>query len=89
MGLAHSSPKNVRLYYSSTVGPFNRQVIIRDHVFICLDAPALVDEDYRRSTSGKSYELWDSIGGGAIEFVKSASIGADNEYSYQCFSQYN
>ncbi|KAJ7901984.1 hypothetical protein B0H14DRAFT_2669388 [Mycena olivaceomarginata] len=75
MGLAHSSPKNVRLYYSSTVGPFNRQVIIRDHVFICLDAPALVDEDYRRSTSGKSYELWDSIGGGAIEFVKSASIG--------------
>ncbi|KAF7361763.1 Metallophos domain-containing protein [Mycena venus] len=75
MGLAHSSPKNVRLYYSSIVGPFNSKVVIRDHVFICLDAPSLVDEDYLRSASGKSYELWDPIRGGSVEFVKSASIG--------------
>ncbi|KAJ7780516.1 hypothetical protein DFH07DRAFT_1055565 [Mycena maculata] len=75
MGVTHSSPKNVRIYYSSVVGPFNREVVIRDHVFICLDAPSLVDEDYQRSSSGVGYERWDPIRGGPIEFVKSASIG--------------
>ncbi|KAJ7091243.1 hypothetical protein C8R44DRAFT_835866 [Mycena epipterygia] len=74
MGLAHSSPKNVRRYYSSIVGPFNRQVVIRDHVFICLDAPSLVDEDYQRSASGIGYERWDPIQEGPVEFVKSASV---------------
>ncbi|KAJ6594046.1 hypothetical protein B0H19DRAFT_921540 [Mycena capillaripes] len=75
MGLAHSSPKNVRLYYSSIVGPFNREVVIRDHAFICLDAPSLVDEDYQRSTTGAGYDTWNPIRGGSVEFVKSASIG--------------
>ncbi|KAJ7268838.1 hypothetical protein B0H12DRAFT_1096918 [Mycena haematopus] len=75
MGLAHSSPRNVRLLYSDIVGPFNQQVVIRDHVFICLDAPSLVDEDYQRSASGRSYEHWDAIRGGSVEFVKSASTG--------------
>ncbi|KAF8210431.1 hypothetical protein K438DRAFT_1809691 [Mycena galopus ATCC 62051] len=76
MGVAHSSPKNVRSLYSSVVGPFNQQILIRDHVFVCLDAPSLVDEDYQRSASGKSYERWDSIPGGSVEFVQSASTGA-------------
>ncbi|CAK5281594.1 unnamed protein product [Mycena citricolor] len=70
MGLSHTSPKNVRVYYSNIVGPFNREVIIRDHVFICLDAPNLVDEDYQRSGSGLGYEKWSPIRGGSIEFVK-------------------
>ncbi|KAJ7703050.1 hypothetical protein B0H17DRAFT_922428 [Mycena rosella] len=74
MGVSHSSPKNVRLYYSSVVGPFNSQVVIRDHVFICLDAPSLVDEDYQRSASGVGYEKWTPIPGGPVEFVKSASV---------------
>ncbi|KAF7376273.1 Metallophos domain-containing protein [Mycena sanguinolenta] len=76
MGVAHSSPKNGRSLYSDIVGQaFNQQIVIRDHVFICLDAPSLVDEDYQRSASGKSYENWDSIRGGSVEFVKSASTG--------------
>ncbi|KAJ7178332.1 hypothetical protein C8R43DRAFT_871393 [Mycena crocata] len=73
MGVSHSSPKNVRLYYSSIVGPFNRQLIIRDHVFVCLDAPSLVDEDYQRSASGVGYEKWKPLRGGSVEFVKSAT----------------
>ncbi|KAJ7680471.1 hypothetical protein DFH06DRAFT_418962 [Mycena polygramma] len=72
MGLVHSF---VRLYYSSTVGPFNHQVVIRDHVFVCLDAPSLVDEDYQRSSTGTGYEAWKPIQGGSVEFVKSASTG--------------
>ncbi|KAF7315537.1 Metallophos domain-containing protein [Mycena indigotica] len=69
MGLSHSSPKNVRLYYSNVVGPFNRQVVIRDHVFVCLDAPGLVDDDYQRS--GTPYDHWSPAHGGSVEFVKS------------------
>lgn len=34
MGVAHSSPKNVRLYYSSIVGPFNRQVFFVLFLFL-------------------------------------------------------
>ncbi|KAJ7072198.1 hypothetical protein C8F01DRAFT_1243274 [Mycena amicta] len=71
MGLSHSSPKNVRLYYSNVVGPYNRQVVIRDHVFVCLDAPGLVDDDYQRS--GTPYDLWNPIRGGSVEFVKSVA----------------
>jgi hypothetical protein len=89
MGLAHSSPQNVRLYYSSIVGPFNHQVVIRDHVFICLDAPSLVDEDYQRSTSGTGYEKWNSIGGGSVEFVKSASIGTNDRYCVNHMPKYS
>ncbi|KAJ6625485.1 hypothetical protein B0H10DRAFT_2161751 [Mycena sp. CBHHK59/15] len=74
MGLSHSSPKNVRVYFGNVVGPFNQQVVIRDHVFICLDAPSLVDEDYQRSASGIGYELWNPLRDGPIAFVKSASI---------------
>ncbi|KAJ7497439.1 hypothetical protein FB451DRAFT_1017458 [Mycena latifolia] len=74
MGVSHSSLKNVRLYYSNIVGPFNRQIVIRDHVFICLDAPSLVDEDYQRSASTVGYERWTPIRGGSVEFVKSATI---------------
>ncbi|KAJ7076352.1 hypothetical protein B0H15DRAFT_925189 [Mycena belliarum] len=73
MGVSHSSPKNVRLYYSNIVGPFNRQVVIRDHLFLCLDAPSLVDEDYQRSTLGIGFERWTPLRGGSVEFVKSAS----------------
>ncbi|KAJ7217908.1 hypothetical protein GGX14DRAFT_598569, partial [Mycena pura] len=71
MGLSHSSPKNVRLYYSNVVGPFNRPVVIRDHVFICLDAPGLVDDDYQRS--GIPYEQLNPVQGGSVEFIKSVS----------------
>ncbi|KAK7005639.1 Metallophos domain-containing protein [Favolaschia claudopus] len=72
MGLARS---NVRTYYSNIVGPFNQQVDLRNHVFICLDAPNLVDEDYQRSASGKSYELWRPLKGGTVDFVQTASTG--------------
>ncbi|KAJ7188118.1 hypothetical protein C8R46DRAFT_1053710 [Mycena filopes] len=77
MGLAHSSPKNIRLYYSNVVGPFNQQVVIRDHTFICVDAPKLVDESYQHSGSGTGYERWVPIPGGAVEFVKSVSPSAN------------
>ncbi|KAF7306181.1 Metallophos domain-containing protein [Mycena chlorophos] len=72
MGLSHSSPKNVRLYYSNVVGPFNRQVVIRDHVFVALDAPGLVDDDYQRS--GTPYEQWKNPAkGGSVDFVRSVN----------------
>ncbi|KAJ7287804.1 hypothetical protein C8J57DRAFT_1496224 [Mycena rebaudengoi] len=73
MGVAHSSPQNVRAHYGNSVGPFNHQVVIRDHVFICLDAPSLVDEDYQRSASGMGFEKWTPLKDGPVDFVKSVS----------------
>ena len=41
-----------------------------------LDAPGLVDEDYRRAAAGMSFENWAPRSGGAIEFVNRFSSGA-------------
>jgi hypothetical protein len=86
MGVAHSSPQNVRAHYGNSVGPFNHKVVIRDHVFICLDAPSLVDEDYQRSASGMGFEKWTPLKDGPVDFVKSVSTGANDcsrVHSYQ------
>jgi hypothetical protein len=86
MGVALSS--NIRDHYSQTFGPFNQRVVIRNHTFICLDAPGLVDEDYQRSALGVPFEQWYPIPGGALEFINSVSRGTHIRYSVR-LTQYS
>ncbi len=76
MGVSHALSKKVRTNYFSAFGPFNYQTIIRDHRFIFLDAPGLVDEDYQRSATGNSYDQWIPVPQGPVEFVQKMSLGA-------------
>ena len=73
MGVSGSLSNNVRSFYNESFGPFNQRLVIRGHTFICLDAPDLVDEDYQRSARGVSFESWEPVPGGSVEFINSVS----------------
>uniref|UniRef100_A0A0W0FH69 UTP--glucose-1-phosphate uridylyltransferase n=1 Tax=Moniliophthora roreri TaxID=221103 RepID=A0A0W0FH69_MONRR len=62
---------DARVRYEKHFGPLNRQVTVGNHTFVLLDAPGLVEEDYRRHGSGKPYSDWVPVRGGTIDFVKS------------------
>ncbi|KAF9024829.1 Metallo-dependent phosphatase [Hymenopellis radicata] len=79
MGVSHALSKKVRTNYFSAFGPFNYQAIIRDHRFIFLDAPGLVDEDYQRSATGNSYDQWSPVPQGPVEFVQKMSLEDDTK----------
>ncbi|KAI0812590.1 Metallo-dependent phosphatase-like protein [Irpex lacteus] len=68
--LANSSPQ-ARDRYFKYFGPANRKVSIHNHTFVFLDAPLLVEEDYRRATVHKGYEEWKADGAGSVEFIRS------------------
>ncbi|TRM70030.1 hypothetical protein BD626DRAFT_476090 [Schizophyllum amplum] len=70
MGASLSLATNVRAFYKKYVGPLNQAILIRGHNFVALDAPGLVDEDYRRSASGLSYEHWSPTLNGSVDFVR-------------------
>ncbi|KAF8894003.1 hypothetical protein BD779DRAFT_1797943 [Infundibulicybe gibba] len=70
MGISLAISKNVRAHYIRAFGPSNQEITIRNHTFICLDAPGLVDEDYQRSARGKDFEDWTPVDGGPVQFVQ-------------------
>ncbi|KAJ3915313.1 Metallo-dependent phosphatase-like protein [Lentinula edodes] len=62
---------HARTRYRSYFGPLNSQISIANHTFVLIDAPGLVEEDYKRHGLGKSYDKWKALAGGTIDFVKS------------------
>lgn len=44
-----------------------------NHTLVLLDAPALVEEDYRRHGAQAQFSDWLGIHGGSIDFVKSVA----------------
>lgn len=62
---------HARTRYISHFGPLNSQISIANHTFVLIDAPGLVEEDYKRHGLGKSYDKWKALAGGTIDFVKS------------------
>ncbi|KAG0700738.1 Metallo-dependent phosphatase [Suillus ampliporus] len=80
VGLGESSAfsKNARKYFTEYFGPLNQEVTLAGHRFVFIDAPGLVDEDYRRHGMGKQYETWTPAAGGPIEFIASVAIQASS-----------
>ena len=77
LGDSPSFSKDARRFFEKRFGPLNRVVSISGHQFILLDAPGLVEEDYRRQAHGKTYDHWIPLPGGPIEFVQSISDPGD------------
>lgn len=75
MGVSSYFSQTIRNNYVKTFGPFNQQITIRNHTFILLDAPGLVDEDYQRSAHGTGFDKWRAIPGGTVAFVKTITRG--------------
>ncbi|KAG1735141.1 Metallo-dependent phosphatase [Suillus paluster] len=82
VGLGESSAfsKNARKYFTEYFGPLNQEVTLAGHRFVFIDAPGLVDEDYRRHGMGKQYETWTPAAGGPIEFIASLAIKVPSSY---------
>lgn len=80
VGLGESSAfsKNARKYFTEYFGPVNQEIDLAGHRLIFIDAPGLVDEDYRRHGMGKQYEAWTPAVGGPIEFIASVTIKASS-----------
>ncbi|KAH9485010.1 hypothetical protein JR316_0001914 [Psilocybe cubensis] len=74
LGSVSAVASNLRSYYTDSFGPLNQNIVISNHTFIALDAPALVDEDYHRHGQGTSFDKWKPIEGGAVEFVKEMAV---------------
>ena len=68
---------DARRFFEKRFGPLNRVVSISGHQFVLLNAPGLVEEDYRRHAHGQSYDHWSPLPGGPIEFVRSISDQED------------
>ena len=77
-----------RFQHSFGVSQTNRLIEFGNHSLALIDAPGLVEEDYRRVMEGKIYSLrsvpgggkkgrpvWSPSLGGAIEFVKTVAQG--------------
>ncbi|KAF8135763.1 Metallo-dependent phosphatase [Boletus edulis] len=77
LGDSSSFSKDARRSFETHFGPLNRVIPIADHQFILLDAPGLVEEDYRRHARGETYDHWIPLPGGPIEFVQSISTQED------------
>lgn len=77
LGDSASFSKDARRFFEKHFGSLNRVVSISGHQFVLLDAPGLVEEDYRRHAHGKTYDHWTPLPGGPIEFVQSISTQQD------------
>ena len=65
----------VRRHFTDNFSPLNFKSSVRNHVFLFLDAPGLVEEDYQRTAQAKQYNDWEPLPGGAVAFVKENAAG--------------
>ncbi|KIJ67631.1 hypothetical protein HYDPIDRAFT_84298 [Hydnomerulius pinastri MD-312] len=65
-------------FFEKYFGPLNQVVSITGHKFVLLNAPGLVEEDYRRHAHGKTYDQWTPLPGGPIDFLSSISGQVDS-----------
>ncbi|KAJ4483269.1 Metallo-dependent phosphatase-like protein [Lentinula aciculospora] len=72
---------HARTRYTSHFGPLNSRVSVANHTFVLIDAPGLVEEDYKRHGLGKTYDKWNALPGKTVDFVKSFVDGVYSENS--------
>ncbi|KAH8119213.1 Metallo-dependent phosphatase-like protein [Phellopilus nigrolimitatus] len=78
LGSSRVFSPHARKRYIAHFGPLNYQVSVANHTLVMLDAPGLVEEDYRRAKAGQSFENWPAPANGAISFVNNfASVGSE------------
>lgn len=54
LGNGHDTSPFARSRYRDTFGPLSQHVVLGGHSLLLVDAPALVDEDWRREQAGES-----------------------------------
>ncbi|KAF9222701.1 hypothetical protein BS17DRAFT_177773 [Gyrodon lividus] len=82
LGDSPAFSKDARRFFEEHFGPLNQVISISGHKFVLLDAPGLVEEDYRRHARGITYDQWTPLPGGPIELLMSIS-GQGDEHEAQ------
>ncbi len=80
LGSSATFSHDARARYISHFGPLNSQFSIANHTLVLLDAPTLVEEDYRRNGRGQSFDDWKAAPDGPIQFAKSFAAGTLSAY---------
>ncbi|KAL5528510.1 hypothetical protein ACEPAF_7646 [Sanghuangporus sanghuang] len=75
LGSSRTFSHHAKSRYVKHFGPLNYQVSLANHTLVMLDAPGLVEEDYRRSSAGQKFETWEPLHSGAIEFGNKFASG--------------
>ncbi|KZT62021.1 hypothetical protein CALCODRAFT_479504 [Calocera cornea HHB12733] len=57
--------------YQKHFGALNQVLEVSNHSLVLIDAPGLVEEDYRRHSAQTDFNSWLPTAGGSIEFVQS------------------
>ena len=70
-----AAARQARQRFVKYFGPLNQKVSIRNHTLVLLDAPGLVEEDYKRAAKYIEYENWTPKPHGALEFIHSLRKG--------------
>ena len=85
MGDSEDFSDKAEARYIEHFGPLNQRLEIANHTFVLIDAPGLVEEDYRRSNEGLSYARWTiSKPGGPIEFIQSSAAAGGARSPLEC-----
>ncbi|KAF9232275.1 hypothetical protein BU15DRAFT_81428 [Melanogaster broomeanus] len=82
LGDSPSFSKDARRLFEEHFGPLNQVVPVSGHKFVLLDAPGLVEEDYRRHAHGKTYDQWTPLPRGPVKFLTSIS-NQENDHAPQ------
>ncbi|KAG8898062.1 hypothetical protein FRB99_007682 [Tulasnella sp. 403] len=68
-----------RRRFRQNFGPEQQVFEFANHTFVAIDAPALVDEDYRRHAAEVDFDSWQGTKAGPIAFVKSLRNNPPNK----------
>ncbi|EIN11502.1 hypothetical protein PUNSTDRAFT_83122 [Punctularia strigosozonata HHB-11173 SS5] len=73
LGPSPTFSKHARRLYTSHFGPPNQALSVANHTLVLLDAPGLVEEDYRRVAAKKGFDEWVSFPGGALDLIQTVA----------------
>ncbi|EJU04167.1 Metallo-dependent phosphatase [Dacryopinax primogenitus] len=71
LGYNQAFSSRARERYQKHFGALNQVLEVSNHSLVLIDAPGLVEEDYRRYSAQTDFASWLPTAGGSIEFVQS------------------
>jgi hypothetical protein len=71
LGYNQAFSSRARERYQAHFGALNQVLEVSNHSLVLIDAPGLVEEDYRRHSAQTDFGSWLPTAGGSIEFVQS------------------
>lgn len=76
LGPSRSFSSRARDRYREAFGEINYTLDLGNHTFVMLDAPGLIEEDYRRYAAEVRFGEWAETQTGTIQFVHELGEGA-------------